>query len=241
MNNNNSTQFAVLHITKYKKLKGIGRHIDRKYSPHNANPEKTHLNEELVGKKKTLPKAVEARIQQGYKLKKAIRKDAVKAIGIILSGSHQQMKNIEANPELFKAWKNKNYDFVCKEFGKENIVRFSIHRDEQTPHVHCVVVPITKDGRLAAADFTDGADMLQGYQNRYAKAMVEFKLSRGISKNITQKRHLTTSDYYLSLNLDNLLKKGEPFIKMNSKATETTQPLVKSPKTVPLKNNGGKI
>ena len=37
-------------------------------------------------------------------------------------------------------------------FGKENIVRFTLHMDERTPHIHCVFVPITEDGRLSAKE-----------------------------------------------------------------------------------------
>ena len=35
---------------------------------------------------------------------------------------------------------------------KENIVRFTLHMDERTPHIHWVFVPITEDGRLSAKE-----------------------------------------------------------------------------------------
>ena len=37
--------------------------------------------------------------------------------------------------------------------GEENITRFAVHLDEKTPHIHCVFVPITEDGRLSAGDW----------------------------------------------------------------------------------------
>ena len=215
------SDFAVLHITKYKQLAAIGRHIDRKQIAPNVDrdksafneeltqilgskidPHKTHLKEEMSQYQDlSLNQAVELRIQQGYTRDKAIRKDAVKALGIILTGSHERMKEIENNPELFQVWKNKNYDFCCKAFGKENIVRFTLHRDEKTPHFHCVVVPITTQGALSAKYFIGSADKLKAYQDQYAHAMKEFGLQRGIPKAITKRIHIPTKEYYKNVNL----------------------------------------
>ena len=40
-------QFAVFRITKFKKLGGIGAHIDRKHISANVDKARTDLNEEL--------------------------------------------------------------------------------------------------------------------------------------------------------------------------------------------------
>ena len=86
---------------------------------------------------------------------KAIRKDAVKYQTHIMSGSPEQMKKIEDNPELRKQWINSNLDFLKKEYGEKNIVRFTVHRDEKTMHIHAVTVPITQDGRLSAKEIME--------------------------------------------------------------------------------------
>lgn len=161
------THFAVLHLTKYKALTAIGRHIDLKHLANNVNAKRSHFNEELldilgakivpdktelreewVNKGRTLQEDVEDRIEQGYIQGKAIRKDAVKAVGVIMTGTHERMKAIERETALFEAWKKANYSFACSEFGQKNIVRFTLHRDEKTPHFHCVFVPITPQGGL---------------------------------------------------------------------------------------------
>ena len=195
-------KFAVFRIHKLKLLGGIGSHIDRKHTPPNADACQTSLNEELLADKAhvSLQEAVEARIQQGYHSSKRIRKDAVKALGLILSGSHQRMKEIEADAPLFASWKQKNYAFMCREFGTKNLVRFTIHRDEKTPHIHCVVVPLTKDGRLSAKELMGGKLILQGYQDRYSQAMACFDLHRGVSKELTGRVHQPTKQYYRALN-----------------------------------------
>lgn len=211
------SQFAVLHITKYKALTRIGSHIDRKHSPRHTNTAKTdfneellltlgcsvdkersHLNEELSTQKPLLPlhEAIEKRIEEGYASHRALRKDAVKALGIILSGSHQRMKQIEAQPLLFEQWKQANFLFAAQLFGKENIVRFTLHRDEKTPHFHCVVVPITPKGQLSARHFINGSHTLKRYQDLYAQAMAPFGLQRGLPASITFAQHQPTHEYY---------------------------------------------
>lgn len=122
-----TVQYCVFHITKYKQLGGIGHHIDRLAKNPNKgevdeelkpllgmhiDPEKTDLNEEWVEHKgKSLNTCVEERIQEGYKVEKAIRKDAVKALGIMLTGSHERMKEIEAKKDLFDKWKQEKLSF----------------------------------------------------------------------------------------------------------------------------------
>jgi hypothetical protein len=196
-------QFSVLHINKYKALGGIGSHIDRRHIVANVDPLRSHLNEDVVyvfSKEMTLEKSVSKRISEGYIQSRAIRKDAVKALGIIMGGSHERMKEIESDAELFRAWKKANYDFVCREFGRENIVRFSLHRDEKTPHFHCVVVPITSDGKLSADHFIGTPAKLCAYQDRYAEIMKKFGLLRGIHKELTRRKHVTSKDYYKTIN-----------------------------------------
>ena len=53
---------------------------------------------------------------------------------------------------LFLEWQRANIKFLEDEYGKENIVKLELHRDEKTPHFHAIVVPLTKDGRLSAKE-----------------------------------------------------------------------------------------
>ena len=195
--------FSILHITKYKELGGIGSHIDRRNTPANVDPAKKHLNEDMVyqfSEEMTLAKSVEQRIIEGYRQTRRIRDDAIWALGIFESGSHERMKEIEADEELFNTWKKANYDFVSREFGAKNIVRFSLHRDERTPHIHCLVVPLTSDGRLSADYFIGTPAKLRAYQDRYGLLMEKFGLQRGIPKKLTNRKHIDTQEYYKSVN-----------------------------------------
>lgn len=193
-------QYAVMHISKCGgSATGIGKHIDRESDPKNADKERRHLNQELIQRRSSnLNNDIKARIAEGYTQPKAIRKDAVKALTIVLTGSHDQMKEIERDPKLFQEWKQQNYDFIANKFGRDNIVRLTLHRDELTPHIHAVVVPITKDGRLSAKAFIDGPKELAELQTQYANQMKGFELERGRLNSVV--KHTSVKEYYAKVN-----------------------------------------
>lgn len=85
-------------------------------------------------------------------------------VELIMSGSTERMQKIafgdqkvdyERNPEQWKNWDVKRttgersieewamdvYNFVCKKYGKENIIGFEVHLDETEPHIHVNIVP----------------------------------------------------------------------------------------------------
>lgn len=195
--------YAVYHTEKgTSNSGGIGNHIDRKkgheYSYQHADPERTHLNQvyRVHQDRQNLPlsSAIDERIKEAYKGKRAIRKDAVKFTTHILTGSHEDMKKIFADKEKAKEWINENYKFIAKEFGKENIVRFSLHLDEKTPHIHAVTVPMTADGRLSAKEVIGNRTTMRDRQDRYAQQMQKFGLERGIRS--TGIKHENAREYY---------------------------------------------
>jgi hypothetical protein len=198
---------AVLHYQKNGKILGgsLGHHIDREegkeYSYRHADLSKTKENiyiqvNELC--RSPYNEAIAKRIEQGYNHKnkagelKAIRKDAVHSINVILSGSHEEMKEIAKDKLKLQRWIDKNLEFCKNEYGAQNITRFAVHLDEKTPHIHCVFVPITSDGRLSAGDWMKTGKQLEEVQSKYAEAMAEFGLERGVK---SERKHHTTEEY----------------------------------------------
>ena len=195
--------YAVYHMEKGNSSSGgIGNHIDRtegkEHSYLQADPARKHLNIhfDVHEKRNEIPlhEAIEKRIVEGYKGEKAIRKDAVKYCTHVLTGSHEKMKEIFADKEKSKEWIKENYKFLAKEFGKENIVRFTLHLDEKTPHLHAVTIPLTNDGRLSAKEIIGNKQSMKNFQTRYASAMEKFGLERGIEN--TGITHENAQDYY---------------------------------------------
>jgi hypothetical protein len=194
--------FAVYHTSKGKGSGGgLGNHIDRikgkEYTYKNADSDRTHLNVEFVKEYKdvSLPNAIKNRIESGYNGKRKIRTDSVKYLTHVLSGSHKEMTEIFKDKDKANQWIQKNYDFACEEFGKDNIVRFSLHLDEKTPHIHVVSVPLTSDGRLSAKEIIGNKKVLEKRQDRYAELMKSFDLKRGISSKHTERKHETAQEY----------------------------------------------
>ena len=195
--------YAIYHVEKGNiSSGGIGNHIDRKegkkHTYQHADPERRHLNKNIVvpnnRQRMPLADAINDRIKEGYKGNRAIRKDAVKYCTHILTGSHEKMKDIFSSEETAKDWIKRNYAFMAKEFGEQNIVRFSVHMDEKTPHIHAVTVPLTEDGRLSAKEVIGNRTKMQLRQDRYADIMQKFGLERGMKG--TGIKHETAKEYY---------------------------------------------
>ena len=95
--------YCTLHITPYRGLVRIGGHIDRIHDSANVDKSRSHLNEDLVPTTRgALQRDVAARIEEGYQQSRAIRCDARLALGVVMTGSHIRMKDIEAHTRLFE-------------------------------------------------------------------------------------------------------------------------------------------
>ena len=195
--------YAIYHGSKGKGSGGgIGKHIDRtegmEHTYKHADPSKKNLNLifPVPNDRMYMPlnKAIADRIEEGYSSNRKIRSDAKKFMSHVLTGSHKEMVNIFADENKKNEWISSNYQFIIKEFGKENLVRFVLHLDEKTPHIHAVTVPLTKDGRLSAKEVMGNKKVLQERQDRYAEMMKPFGLERGIRG--TGIKHENANDYY---------------------------------------------
>ena len=200
-----SKQYAVAHVSKGKGAStGLTKHFDRESLPPNADPERTHLNEyenhSSLGRH--LGERADTVIQRAGVTRK-VQANAVKYCPIILSGSHDQMKAIEEAGQIDQ-WYKDTKQFAEDRYGKENIISFVMHRDEETPHIHCTVVPIIKDqdkngndrARLSAREKFNRQELL-GLQDDYAKAMKPYRLERG--ERGSKATHTTVQQFYNDL------------------------------------------
>ena len=137
---------------------GASDHIERKTIPKNADPTRTHLNRELVEFPDGVSDRTEAishRIRTAG-IKRKITPDQVRAIRIVLSGTHEDMMKIQDEGRLDE-WCDDNLQWLHRTFGKENTVSAVLHMDEHTPHIHATVVPIvTGERRKAKKKQTEG-------------------------------------------------------------------------------------
>lgn len=199
---------------------GASDHIERKTIPKNADPTRTWLNRELVEFPDGVTNRTEAinhRIRTAG-IKRKITPDQVRAIRIVLSGTHEDMMKVQDEGRL-NEWCADNLQWLHRTFGRENTISAVLHMDEHTPHIHATVVPIVTGERRKAkkkqqvegkrtyrkktdavrlcADDVLTREKLSAYHDSYAEAMAKYGLQRGIRG--SEARHTTTAQYYRDL------------------------------------------
>lgn len=209
----------------FKKAKGasdarMSDHIERRVIASNVDPTRTHLNRELA----QLPEGVTERDEaiahriKSAGIKRKITPDQVRAIRVMLSGTHEAMMKIQQDGRIDE-WCDDSMQWLHKTFGKENTVSAVLHMDETTPHIHATIVPIVMgerrkakqkkqtEGKRTYRKKTDAArlcaddvlnrDRLVAYHDDYAKVMERYGLQRGVRG--SEARHTTTAQYYRDL------------------------------------------
>ncbi|MBC5620364.1 MobV family relaxase [Butyricimonas hominis] len=212
--------YAVLHMEKTSGTDAaMSAHIERTIKPKNADESRTHLNRELI----TFPDGVYNRTQaiqhrlDTAGLTRKIGNNQVRAIRVLLTGTHEDMIRI-TNEGRLDEWCSDNLKYLADTFGRENIVSAVLHMDEQTPHIHATLVPIVKgerkrkkkeeqvkkryrkkptDTARLCADEIMTRTKLKSYQDTYAQAMSGYGLQRGIDG--SEAKHISTRQYYRDL------------------------------------------
>lgn len=191
--------YGIIRIQKCKssQVGSMQYHNDREPGSHSnqdIDPARSHLNRELV-RHGEYESEIQARIDAGYAGSRKIRKDAVRLVEGIVT----------ASPEWFEIASKKDVDrffnlskaFVEKEFGKSNLIHFTIHQDETTIHAHFGVVPL-RNGKLSFKEFFAGKNDLSKFQDRFYESVTkEFGLERGAKRDEREPvtRHRTVEDY----------------------------------------------
>ena len=226
-----------------KKAKGTSDttqsdHIERKIIPKNADPTRTHLNRVLV----EYPDGVHGRDEaivhrlNTAGIRRKITHDQVRVVRVVLSGTHEDMMNIQEKGELDE-WCSDSIQWLQATFGRENVVAAHLHMDEKTPHIHAAIVPIvTGERRKAKKEQEDGkrkyhkkantvrlcADdlfnrqTLIAYHDNYARVMTKYGLQRGVRG--SEARHTTTMQYYRDLKKKNETLETETRLLQEKKA-----------------------
>ena len=179
---------AILRIEKLKKtsVSSAGAHNHRLRETANADPTKTERNTVYVGSS-DLRQDVLKRLEALGDI--TIRKDATIAVEMLLTASPDFFAT--ASQDKQNLWLKSNLQFLKERYGA-NLVNVVIHRDEKTPHLHAVIVPITKDNRLNCKSVFGEKDELSQLQTDYAQAMSVVGLTRGIEKSFAHHKDVKT-------------------------------------------------
>ena len=188
--------FAILRAAKKKgsiSMYTSLRHNLRLKAVSNADPDLgTNNTYRGVGSTAELKAFIDERVGT---VKRKVRPDAVKLVEIVVAAS-PEFTTTGGDIEGYLA---KASDWLIDKFGRENVASITVHRDETTPHLHALVVPITKDGRLSAKDTLGGREKLSALQTEFHEQVgAGFGLFRGVSG--SKATHQKLSAYYAQVN-----------------------------------------
>ena len=123
---------------------------------------------------------------------------------LVMTASHNFFKDMSR--EQIKDWADTCMEFVYNDLGykKEQILHATVHLDEDTPHIHCVVVPLVKkyDKRTNTERYTISKKQyikdkiqLSQLQDKYHARLVNkgYELERGIKG--SDNEHIKIKEY----------------------------------------------
>ena len=190
--------YAILRIEKRKlgSVNSINNHHERLKEKYKSNEdidsERTDLNYHLVQPEGKYRQMVLDRINEAGAKR---RKDSVVMQDVLITASPEWIdaKSYEEQVEYF----DHAFDFISNRYGRENIISAVIHMDEAHPHMHLVFVPITPDGKLSSKTLMGGPKGMEKLQDDFHEHMSRKypDLTRGISKKITKRRHISPQMY----------------------------------------------
>lgn len=203
---------AIMRVQKLKtfsQITGAGKHIQRLQNTPNAEPERLHLNRQLIGSgdltsdvRSYLNENIEARHANG---KPKVRANAVICVEQVLTASHEYFQD-DPNNERLRKWVDKQLEYIEKKWG-DNCVSAVLHLDERSPHIHVHVVPVV-NGKLNNRALMGGkSDVMSEMQDEYADAMKPLGLTRGIKN--SKAYHTTIKQFYGMLEHDEKIKMPE--------------------------------
>lgn len=187
--------YGIFRIQKIKStgVEAMEKHNNRAWECRNGDIDrsKTTENVELCQKPGTYSETIQEMINQRKTGNRAVRKDAVRLVEGLITASPQFFEG-KSREEILKFFQD-SFNFAKEEFSSENMIHFTIHFDETTPHAHFGFCPITKDGRLSAKDWFNGRTALREFQDRFfEKVGKPWSLERGESVEDTERHHKST-------------------------------------------------
>ena len=212
-------------IYKINDLAQIGSHNKREKKAYKSNPD---IKLELTKDNIELVPLTEKYVEGFYNLTKEYRKeheekmknereDRKKTFKQMLDRSNNVIADellFTATNEFFnnmtkediKEWADTCMEFVYNDLGykKEQVLHATVHMDEKTPHIHCVVVPLVKkyDKRTNSERYTISKKQyirdkihLSELQDKYHKRLTDkgYDLERGIKG--SDSKHIEIKEY----------------------------------------------
>ena len=195
--------YCFMTMTKIKNMTGLmkrAEHNLREKEVLNADPEKKSFNDEIISLngKDIISAWEERKSSLEYYDNFKLRKDAVKAIEIVMSVPKEDAEKIN-----LETWKKANLKWLKDTFEKgpegkgSNLLSVVYHGDESNSHIHAIITPVNEQGHFNANTWMGGRKQMIELQNSYAKEMKQFGLKRGLEG--TKAKHKDIARMYAKI------------------------------------------
>ena len=150
----------------------------KNHSNKDIDPSRTHENLVLVSTGERIAKAVGKQVDEiQARQTRKIRKDAPRALEYLVTASPESLDKMSADEQ--RQYFGEAVRFLQKLHGTDRVVSAVVHLDESTPHLHAVVVPVDKEGKLNAKPFMNRVALKQLQTDFAEKVGARFGLERG--------------------------------------------------------------
>ena len=183
--------YVIMRMKKLKTRASVassGRHNFRERETPNADESLTLTNSH---EKAQSTNDLMRRLTMNIPTPKNRRKNAVLAIEYMVTASPEWWQSATQIQKI--EFEQKAKQFLTEIYGDKNIIQFSVHRDEKTPHVSAIVTPM-HEGKLNARFYCGGRAKLAEQQDRIAELMSELGLERGLRG--SKAKHKTIQQFY---------------------------------------------
>lgn len=161
------SNYCILRLAKRRTpgAAAMARHALRAADVSNADPMRQADNQVLAGS--STPEGVMADLRA--KLPEKRRKDAVTCLDFFVGTSPEAMQSMTRKQQ--DQYFRRALGWIGKEFGgRANVVSAVVHRDEATPHMQVLLVPLL-DGRLNAKRLVGNRGHMQALQDGFAEVV----------------------------------------------------------------------
>lgn len=192
-----AVSYAVVRMAKMKShdLKGIQFHNQRERESRtnkDIDKEKTKDNYDLVNDENIdYNERIKEIIESQKTGTRKTRKDAVLVNELIVTSDRDFFERL--TPDEEKKFFKESTNFFANRYGSQNVAYATVHKDENTPHMHLGVVPM-RDGKLQGKNVFNRQELLW-LQDEFPKHMQKkgFELQRG--EEGSKAEHLDTMRY----------------------------------------------
>jgi len=190
--------YAIMRTEKHHtmgEIAAMGKHNERTRDTPNADPERLAANVRLVGSGNWVADA-QARLDEATNPR--FRPDAIRGVEVFM-GVSPAFKDTATEAD-WRVWVERSMGWLTDTFrDPRNVVAAVWHRDELTPHIQALVVPLREDnGRLSYEHYLGGSKYrLSEVQTSYAEAVRDLGLERGVQG--SQATHQDVQRWYAKI------------------------------------------